>query len=143
MARSKSHHEVGDAAGKLVCASDEIIHEPIVSRGRMKCEKPNAATAVDMHMHACMHDGLMRTTIEISDETLRKLRELAARRGEKGYSRIIEEALGAYFGATSPEPGDNRTREERILALEGSISEEEAEEWKAKIRESRRRWRTP
>ena len=90
-----------------------------------------------------MHDELMRTTIEISDDTLRKLRELAARRGEKGYSRIIEEALGDYFGASRPDAGDSRTREERIRALEGSISEEEAEEWKAKIRESRRHWRTP
>lgn len=41
----------------------------------------------------------MRTTIEISDDTLRKLRELAARRGEKGYSRIVEEALGEYLAA--------------------------------------------
>jgi predicted CopG family antitoxin len=89
-----------------------------------------------------MHDGLMRTTIEISDDTLRKLRELAASRGERGYSRIIEEALGVYFGASLRGPGDNRTREERLRALEGSISDEEAEELKEKIRESRRRWRT-
>ncbi|MCZ7578838.1 MAG: ribbon-helix-helix protein, CopG family [Dehalococcoidia bacterium] len=85
----------------------------------------------------------MRTTIEISDDTLRKLRELAARRGEKGYSRIIEEALGITSEPAGQMQGDSRTREERIRALEGSISEEEAEEWKAKIRESRRHWRTP
>ncbi len=90
-----------------------------------------------------MHDGLMRTTIEISDDTLRKLRELAARRGEKGYSRIIEEALAAYFGGSLGGPADRRTREERLLALEGSISDEEAEEMKERIRESRRQWRTP
>lgn len=85
----------------------------------------------------------MRTTIEISDDTLRKLRELAARRGEKGYSRIIEEALGAYFGGGLGGLAGSRTREERLLALEGSISDEEAEEMKERIRESRRRWRTP
>jgi len=70
----------------------------------------------------------MRTTIEIGDDTLRKLREPAARRGEKGYSRIVEEALGAYFGGRPGGPGDNRTREESLRALEGSISDEEAEE---------------
>ena len=85
----------------------------------------------------------MRTTIEISDDTLRKLREFAARRGEKGYSRIIEEALGAYFGGSQGEPAGSRTREERLRALAGNISDEEAEEMKERIRESRRRWRTP
>ncbi len=74
----------------------------------------------------------MRTTIEISDDTLRTLRELAARRGEKGYSRIIEEGAWGLLRATSPEPRRQPHARGAIRALEGSISEEEAEEWKAK-----------
>lgn len=89
----------------------------------------------------------MRTTIEIADDKLRRLREIAAQRGEKGYSKIIDEALEAYF---APDDGraaalrrEREERAERILALAGSISQEEAEAWKAEIRESRKRWRTP
>lgn len=39
----------------------------------------------------------MRTTIELSDEMHRKLRELAAARGERGFSAIIAEALAAHL----------------------------------------------
>ena len=41
----------------------------------------------------------MRTTIEIDDETLKKLRDLASERGERGYSRLINEALERYLTA--------------------------------------------
>lgn len=86
-----------------------------------------------------MHEGLMRTTIEISDDTLRKLRELAARRGEKGYSRIVEEALGEYLASQTPEAADERWA--RLRELEGAWGEEEAERVRERIRESRTQWR--
>ena len=35
----------------------------------------------------------MRTTIEIRDEHRAKLLEMAARRGEKGFSSIVSEAI--------------------------------------------------
>ena len=81
----------------------------------------------------------MRTTIEISDDTLRKLRELAARRGEKGYSRIIEEALDAYLASRIGESPDERWS--RLESLEGAWGDEEAERVRERIRESRTRWR--
>jgi len=95
-----------------------------------------------------MDDGRMRTTIEIDDTKLRKLRELAARRGERGYSRLIDEALEGYLaehgsGADHWSDAAKEARIARLLALEGSIGEEEAEAWKARIRESRRQWRAP
>jgi len=79
-----------------------------------------------------MHDGLMRTTIEISDDTLRTLRELAARRGEKGYSRIIEEGAWGLLRATSPEPGDSRTREERSALSKAASPRRKRRSGKAK-----------
>jgi hypothetical protein len=149
----------------------------------------------------------MRTTIEIADDKLRSLREIAARRGEKGYSKIIDEALEAYFAAPStlaeaqvkydarpteddtalaplrkfgsgtraahvlrdildarqrPEGGYSREDEAAMIefamrnpgetdevrsawlrSFAGSITEDEAEQWKAEIRESRKNWRTP
>ena len=39
----------------------------------------------------------MRTTIEIKPEHRARLLELAARRGEKGFSSVIAEALDAYL----------------------------------------------
>ena len=41
----------------------------------------------------------MRTTVEIKDEHRAQLLDLAARRGMKGFSELIEEALEMYFGA--------------------------------------------
>jgi predicted transcriptional regulator len=104
----------------------------------VKSEKPGVAIAIDMHMHACMIEH-MRTTIEISDDTLRKLRELAARRGEKGYSRIIEEALGAYLASRLDESADERWS--RLESLEGAWGAEEAERVRERIRETRKLWR--
>ena len=36
----------------------------------------------------------MKTTVEITDEHRARLVELAARRREKGFSRIVSEAMG-------------------------------------------------
>lgn len=85
-----------------------------------------------------MHDSTMRTTIEISEDTLRKLRELAARRGERGYSRIVEEALSVYLEGVV-ESADERWN--RLREIEGAWGDEEAERVRERIRESRELWR--
>lgn len=43
-----------------------------------------------------MHDLRMRTTIEIDDEKLIKLKKLAAERGERGFSKLVDAALAAF-----------------------------------------------
>ena len=66
----------------------------------------------------------MRTTIEIPDEQRAKLLEAAARRGEKGFSSIVQEALADYFVA-------EETRQERVrraLGVIGKLDADEAEE---------------
>lgn len=65
----------------------------------------------------------MRTTIEICDEDRAWLLEMAARRGEKGYSRIVQDALKAYRESLK----EKEERRRAILALQGSITEEQAE----------------
>jgi len=79
----------------------------------------------------------MRTTIELSDEHRARLLDLAARRGEKGFSSIVEEALGRYFER------EDRRREavDRALAVLGSFSPEEADRLEQEIEELRRSWR--
>jgi len=79
----------------------------------------------------------MRTTVEISDEQRSRLLELAARRGEKGFSRLVQEALDAYLRAEATLAGPRL----RALALRGSISDEDGEHMLATVRELRERWR--
>lgn len=81
--------------------------------------------------------GAMRTTIEITDEQRSKLLEAAARRGEKGFSTIIQEALDQYFESES----DRRQRVERALAAAGSLSEAAADRLEEHARKLRRSWR--
>jgi predicted nucleic acid-binding protein len=70
-----------------------------------------------------MYHGLMRTTIELKPEHSAKLLELAARRGEKGFSSVIAEAIDTYLG--------DRTKKEfarrRVLKLRGALSNAEGE----------------
>lgn len=79
----------------------------------------------------------MRTTIELSDEQRAKLLEAAARRGEKGFSSIVQEALTQYFES-------ERKREEAVrkaLGAIGAIPEEEADRMQAEVRDLRSSWR--
>jgi metal-responsive CopG/Arc/MetJ family transcriptional regulator len=86
-----------------------------------------------------MHDRGMRTTIEIDETKLRRLREMAARRGEKGYSRLIDEALERYLSDSGAVAGDERMA--NLLALAGTWSDADAEEVRGRIAESRKHWR--
>lgn len=81
----------------------------------------------------------MRTTVEISDEQRAQLAQLAARRGEKGFSSIVQEAIDLYLRQLSD--AERKRRIKAALALAGSISENEAEEMRARIRDLRSRWR--
>jgi hypothetical protein len=52
------------------------------------CERPLCP-----HKYVQGHTGLMRTTIEMKPEHRARVIELAARRGDKGFSTVIAEAL--------------------------------------------------
>ena len=88
-----------------------------------------------------MHDRSMRTTVEIKDEKLVKLKKMAAERGEKGFSGLIDEALDALFAQSELSSESDMRRIEAIKKLEGSWGEEFAEEVRARIAESRKHWR--
>jgi hypothetical protein len=88
-----------------------------------------------MHVHA--YHRFMRTTIEIKPEHRARLLELAARRGEKGFSKLVEEALEAYFRSQS-EGDPARARAE---ALKGALRAEEADALRETVRELRESWR--
>ena len=79
----------------------------------------------------------MRTTVEIKDEHRAKLLELAARRGKKGFSDLIEEALELYLASLE---SDEQARQ-RALATCGSLSAKQARELRERARELRETWR--
>lgn len=94
------------------------------------------ASSIDMHVHVHHHAG-MRTTIELPDEQRAKLLELAAKRGEKGFSVLIQEAVAAYLQQHAG--GQDRVR--RALALRGSLRGEEGEQLSEATQEARGNWR--
>lgn len=79
----------------------------------------------------------MRTTIEISEDHRARLLELAARRGEKGFSRLVQEALEAYLES-------ERARDdarERARMLRGAFSDADARALRGATATLRESWR--
>ena len=79
----------------------------------------------------------MRTTIEIPDEYRARLLEIAARRGEKGFSRLVTEALDLYLDQSRCD----EVALARALAAKGSLSEKAASELRNSVRAIREQWR--
>jgi predicted DNA-binding protein len=85
----------------------------------------------------CMLRWAMRTTIELTDQQRARLLELAARQGEKGFSRIIQEAVNRYLD-------DLERRQEAVhqaLRVLGTLSEKSERTMRSSIDALRSRWR--
>ena len=80
----------------------------------------------------------MRTTVEISDFTYRRLRSAANERGVRGFSPIVEEALDAYFERDSERDEVKR----RLEAAAGSWSDEDVAEWELSREQAWQSWKT-
>jgi predicted transcriptional regulator len=79
----------------------------------------------------------VRTTIELSDEHRSALHSLAARKGLRGYSKVIQEAIDLYLTEKSKkEDGVGR-----LLKLKGTWSRKETEKTRKKLEEIRRFWK--
>ena len=79
----------------------------------------------------------MRTTVEMKPEHRSALLALASRRGQKGFSAVLEEAIEDYLRGET----DREERRRTLLELAGSISPEEADELRRSVREIREYWR--
>ena len=79
----------------------------------------------------------MRTTIELRPEHRARLLELAARRGEKGFSSVIEEAVDDYLKRTA---AGERIRK-RAISLRGKLRPQEAERLRNTVVRIREFWR--
>ena len=79
----------------------------------------------------------MRTTIEMKPEHRARLLELAANRGEMGFSTVVAEALDLFFETQSGRTNAIRN----ALALKGSMSDKEATILLANTQKLRENWR--
>jgi hypothetical protein len=77
----------------------------------------------------------MRTTIEMSDIHRSALLRLAGRRGEKGFSRLVAEAVDAYLAARGEADAAG------ALRLRGILSAKDAEAFRNRVTALRENWR--
>ena len=81
----------------------------------------------------------MRTAIDLPTSLLARLRALAAMRGERGISRIVQEALERFL-RDEGDPKRARRVAEALAAL-GSIPSRAAAHMRRRVRRFRRTWR--
>ena len=79
----------------------------------------------------------MRTTIELSNDLIGILHALAVKKGYRGYSKVIEEALIFYI----KENEKRETSKEKILKMRGIWDGEEARETRKRLEEIRKNWK--
>ena len=79
----------------------------------------------------------MRTTIEMDPEHRARLLEMAARRGEKGFSSIVAEAIETYL----VDQDALLERQKMAVKLKGNLSEDEAADLQEEMEQIRRLWR--
>jgi metal-responsive CopG/Arc/MetJ family transcriptional regulator len=79
----------------------------------------------------------MRTTIELSNEHRSSLHSLAARRGLRGYSQLIQEAVDLYI----QESAGKESNAKHLLKMRGTWNKEEARKFQKRLREIRRYWK--
>lgn len=78
----------------------------------------------------------MRTTIELREDHRALLHAIAARRGLRGYSKVVEEAIEFYLKHHKEAEVARRI----LLDRKGAWRWEEAERTRAAIAELRKRW---
>jgi metal-responsive CopG/Arc/MetJ family transcriptional regulator len=79
----------------------------------------------------------MRTTIELKPELRSRLIAIAAKRGEKGFSSVLNEAVESYLG----EEAAREKRRQKALHLRGVLKHEEAAELQKSTAALRASWR--
>ncbi|MCK9517574.1 MAG: hypothetical protein M0R74_00895 [Dehalococcoidia bacterium] len=82
--------------------------------------------------------------VEIRDDQREALERIAEARGERDLSQLVQEVLDQFLAGGELDQfsvHDERERMARIRALQGSISDEDAEEMLAIVQELREHWR--
>ena len=84
----------------------------------------------------------MRVTVEIPKRQGDQLRRIAASRGQRGVSKVVEEAIGRYLESVEfIDEAEYQRRAQDARAVLGSWSEAQAEAFRRRVHAARRRWR--
>jgi len=79
----------------------------------------------------------MRTTIELTESQRAELLRIAAQRGMKGFSQLVQEAVDSYL-----ERQASRTSLiDAALAMKGAFKNNSADEFEARTKAIRENWR--
>ena len=89
-----------------------------------------------MHVHVMLEYD-MCTTIELKSEHRSRLLAIAAKRGEKGFSSVLSEAVESYLGSEA----ERERRRHRALQLRGVLRREEAARLRQQAASLRASWR--
>lgn len=89
-----------------------------------------------MHVHVC-ETVAMRTTVELKTEHRSRLLAIAARRGEKGFSSVLGEAVEVFLD----DQVAGERRRQKALALQGCLKPKEARQLRETAASLRKRWR--
>jgi predicted transcriptional regulator len=81
----------------------------------------------------------MRTTVELSDPTYRRLRARAAERGVRGFSPIVEEALREYLERDAPDA----SADDAFAAARGAWGAKDAARFEAELSDAWATWPAP
>lgn len=84
-----------------------------------------------------MHNGDMRTTVEMKPEHRHALLAVASRRGQKGISTVLAEAIECFLQSEV----EREKRRKALLSLSGSLSRKDGEELRRIQKEVRESWR--
>ena len=79
----------------------------------------------------------MRTTIELSEDQRSELLRLAAQKGMKGFSQLIQEAVEAYLNSQN----SRSSLIEAALGLKGALRDKAADEFEERAKAAREIWR--
>ncbi|PWU12442.1 MAG: hypothetical protein C5B49_16355 [Bdellovibrio sp.] len=79
----------------------------------------------------------MRTTIELTEEQRAELLRIAAQRGMKGFSHLVQEAVDAYLEIQS----SRASLIDAALALKGVLKAKSADEFEERTKAIRENWR--
>jgi hypothetical protein len=79
----------------------------------------------------------VRTTVEISDGHRAALLELAARRGLKGFSSLVEDAVASYLAAEAARDDKRRA----AAGLRGALTKRDAQGLRERTAALRDAWR--
>jgi metal-responsive CopG/Arc/MetJ family transcriptional regulator len=79
----------------------------------------------------------MRTTVELTETQRAELLRLAAQRGMKGFSQLVQEAVDSYLDAQA----SRASLLDAAIAMKGALAGKAADEFEARAQAIRETWR--